>query len=246
MPSSRLSARTERNRLVRVRAHDDYERAYAEPDPLVTVRIASYQRTRELLEIALPSVLAQSHANLEVIIVNDGPNPETAAAVQAIGDPRVSYSEFRRRSSYPKHPQHRWFVAGSPGMNEGLRSATGRWIAALDDDDEFTPDHVERLLALARESHGELVYGALRQNDLTTNRTAHIFSDPPQRGGFSFQGSLVHGMLSFFRYDTRSWRVGEPADWNLARRMLEAGVRTGAVDEVVGTLNRVRYTDRVD
>lgn len=246
MRSSRLTARAEATRLARVRASDDYALAYDDPDPLVTVRIASYRRTRELLEVALPSVLAQSHANLEVIIVNDGPNPATAAAVREIADPRVSYSQFRRRSKYPRLPQHRWFVAGSPGMNDGLRRATGRWIAALDDDDEFAPNHVERLLALARETRGELVYGALVQNDLSTKTSAHIFSDPPVRGGFSFQGALVHGMLSFFRYDTRSWRFGEPGDWNLARRMLEAGVRTAAVDEVVGTLNRVPYTDRID
>ena len=229
-----------------MRALAGYERAFEEENPLVTVRIASYRRTRELLEVALPSVLSQTHQNLEIIIVNDGPNAETAAAVAAIGDQRVAYSEFPRRSAYPRRPQHRWYVAGSPGMNEGIRRATGSWIAALDDDDEFTVDHVQRLLALARETRAELVYGALTQNDLGSSTSVHIFSDPPQRGGFSFQGALVHGMLSFFRFDPTSWRLGEPGDWNLARRMLAAGVRTGAVDEVVGTLHRVPYTQRTD
>jgi glycosyltransferase involved in cell wall biosynthesis len=229
-----------------VRQLAEYERAFDEPNPLVTVRIASYRRTRELVEVALPSVLAQTHENLEIIVVNDGPNPDTAAAVAAMGDRRVTYSEFERRSRYPRRPQHRWYVAGSPGMNEGIRRATGSWIAALDDDDEFTVDHVERLLALARTTRAELVYGALTQRDLSSNTIAHIFSDPPQRGGFSFQGALVHGMLTFFRFDTKSWRLGEPGDWFLARRMLAAGVRTGAVDEVVGTLHRVPYTDRAD
>ena len=246
MLSSRPTADAEVERLARVRKRARYRRAFEVENPLVTVRIASYRRTRELMEVALPSVLAQTHENLEIIIVNDGPNPETAAAIRAIGDRRVRYSEFRRRSVYPERPQHRWFVAGSPGMNEGIRRARGRWIAALDDDDEFTPHHVARLLALARETRAELVYGALVQNDLSENTSARIFSDPPQRGGFSFQGALVHGMLSFFRYDTESWRVEEPGDWNLARRMLAAGVRTGAVDEVVGTLHRVPYTKRDD
>jgi hypothetical protein len=40
--------------------------------------------------------------------------------------------------------------------------------------------------------------------------------------------------LAFFRYDVDSWRYGEPADWNMWRRMMEAGVRVGFVDRIVG------------
>jgi hypothetical protein len=231
-------------RLGEARREPDYERVWEEPDPLVTVRIASYQRTDDLMNIALRSVLAQSHQNLEIIIVNDGPNPETAAAVKELNDDRITYSEFAHRFVYPEPAAYRWYVAGSPGMNEGIRRARGAWIAPLDEDDEFTENHIERLLSLARETRAEVAYGALIQRDLVEKTESHVFSYPPNRGGFSFQGALVHGALRFFEYDQESWLVAEPGDWNLARRMLAAGVRMAGVDEVVATLNWTPYTHK--
>jgi hypothetical protein len=231
--------------LVRqARKSSDYEYAWNHEDPLVTVRIATYQRTHELMTISLPSVLAQTHPNIEVQIVNDGPNPETAQALAELGDPRVHYSEFPHRWEYPEKKSHRWFVAGSPGMNEGIRRARGLWVAPLDEDDSFEPDHIERLLALAREFRAEVAYGALIQHNRAEDTEARIFSYPPIRGGFSFQGALVHGSLRFFQYDQESWLVDEPGDWNLARRMLAAGVRFAGVDEVVGRLNWTPYSHK--
>jgi hypothetical protein len=40
-------------------------------------------------------------------------------------------------------------VAGSTPMNHGVEISRGEWIAPLDDDDEFTPDHVEVMLNAA-------------------------------------------------------------------------------------------------
>jgi hypothetical protein len=42
--------------------------------------------------------------------------------------------------------------------------------------------------------------------------------------------------LGFFEYDTASWVLNEPADWNLCRRMMAAGVRIGHVPRVVTTV----------
>lgn len=231
-------------RLAAARAESGYDKPWTTKDPLVSVRIATYQRTHELMTISLPSVLAQTHGNLEIVIVNDGPNPETAEAIRELGDPRVTYVEFPHRSIYPERRAHRWFVAGSPGMNEGIRRSTGLWVAPLDEDDVFEPDHIERLLAVAKDSRAEVAYGALTQRNLVDGSEAHIFSYPPERGGFSFQGALVHRSLRFFEYDQESWLVDEPGDWNLARRMLAAGVRFAGVDEVVGVLNWTPYTHK--
>ncbi len=39
--------------------------------------------------------------------------------------------------------------------------------------------------------------------------------------------------LRFFEYNPKSWMLNEPGDWNLCRRMLEAGVRMGSIDQIV-------------
>ena len=231
--------------LAALRTTAEYSAALDEPEPLVSVRIASFRRTAELMDVALASVFAQSYERLEVVIVNDGPNEATRRAIEGLRDPRVRYEEFPRRSNYPEDPHARWMVAGSPGMNRGADLAIGTWLAPLDEDDAFTPDHVEKLLGLAQRERVELAYGALIQRNTVNNTEARIFSEPPAISQFSFQGALYLRMLgSVFRYDEESWLVEEPGDWNLIRRMTEAGVTMAATDDVVAVMNQVPYTHK--
>ena len=231
--------------LAALRATAEYEAALDEPEPLVSVRIATYRRTAELMDIALASVFAQSYERFEVVIVNDGPNEATRRAVEGLRDPRVRYEEFPQRTSYPEDPHARWMVAGSPGMNRSAELATGTWLAPLDEDDAFTPDHIEKLLTLAQRERVELAYGALTQRNTVNNTEARIFSDPPAISQFSFQGALYLRMLtSVFRYDEESWLIEEPGDWNLIRRMTAAGVTMAATEDVVAVMNQVPYTHK--
>lgn len=235
-----------RSELAEARKQEAYERAFTEPEPLVSVRIAAYQNTKALMDRAIYSVLQQTYQNFEIIVVNDGPNAATRDAISSLNDPRIEYVEFPFRRSYPEKASDRWMVAGAPGMNEGARRASGNWIAPLDDDDEFGSDHIEFLLDLARTRRAELVYGALDRLDEISGEREHIFAFPPQRGGFSFQGALYHSGLRFFEYDEESWRLGEPGDWNLCRRMMSAGVRICGVDRIVGNVYRVPFADKED
>jgi len=235
-----------RSGLEQLRGSEAYAEAFSDPNPLVTVRIASYRKTRELIEVAIASVLRQTHQNFEIVVVNDGPNRETRAAIEKLGDHRIRYTEFAERAAYPRHPHLRWMVAGSPGMNAGVQMARGSWIAPLDDDDEFTPDHIEKLLRLAQDNRAELAYGALHRIDVDTGEEQVIFSSPPAISQFSFQGSLYMTALSFMSYDTQSWRMREPGDWNLIRRMTEAGVKFASTRDVVGTVYSSVYSRNHD
>lgn len=228
-----------------VRASPEYELALAAPEPLMSVRIASYRRTEELMDVAIASVLAQTYERFEIIVVNDGPNEKTRAAIAGLGDSRVRYEEFPARTVYPDDPHARWMVAGSPGMNRGADLATGEWIAPLDEDDAFTPDHLEVLLSVAQKGGAELAYGALVQRNLVNGTDDRIWSDPPSVGRFSFQGAIYLRVLNpLFRYDESSWLVEEPGDWNLARRMLAAGIRMSSTEQVVALMNQVPYTHK--
>ncbi len=233
-----------REQLAGARREADYEAAYDEPEPLVSVRIASFERTQQLMELAIPSVLAQSYDRLEVVVVNDGPNPRTRAAIERLGDPRVRYDETPVRGDYPKDPRSRWRVAGTPAGNRGIELCRGRWIAALDDDDEFTADHVETLLSLARDERAELVWGALVLRDLAAGTERTITCPRPTEPQFRFQAAMYHASLSMFRYEPLAWTLQEAGDKNLSRRMVEAGVRTAGTEAVVGTLNVVWAKDK--
>lgn len=80
-----------RHLLQAVRDTPAYNKAFTDPNPLVTVRIPSYNKTEALMEIAVASVLRQTHKNFELIIVNDGPNEKTKSAIKKLGDKRITY-----------------------------------------------------------------------------------------------------------------------------------------------------------
>ena len=111
---------------------------------LVSVVIPTVDRPALLAE-AVASALAQTHRDLEVIIVLSGVTPETAAAAERYGtDAKVRVVAMERGT-----------LASS--RNYGMTFARGEWIAFLDDDDIWLPDKIERQLAAARESGADLV-----------------------------------------------------------------------------------------
>ena len=135
-----------RRGLLAARATDEYERAFGESDPLVTIRIPTYVRSGLLVERALRSIARQTHQNFEVIVVGDGCTNDTAERIEEFGDPRISSVNLPYRYPYPEDPEHRWSVAGAPGVNAATELARGSWLAMLNDDDEFEPQHLECLL----------------------------------------------------------------------------------------------------
>ena len=104
--------------------------------PRVSVVIPTAGRPR-LIGRAVASVLAQTLPDLELIVVVDGPDPDTVAALATIHDERLRVLQ-----------NHSPAGAGA-ARNLGAAQARGDWLAFLDDDDEFLPEKLERQLALA-------------------------------------------------------------------------------------------------
>ena len=233
----RLAAEDEpraREALWRLRADPAYEAAYTEAEPLVSVVIPTYDQAELLRDRALPSVLEQTYDRLEVIVVGDAASPDTRRAVEAVGDPRVRFHDLPVRGPYPEDPAKRWLVAGVPPYNAGVRMARGRWIAPLDDDDAFHPDHVERLLRHARSERAELSYGRYREHHPGGGVRSSEPVFPPAAGEFGLQCCVYHaGLAPIFELELADAVWGEPYDWGLVRRMLRAGVRVAMLDEEV-------------
>lgn len=246
LSSDRDNINVLRHKLWAVRDTKEYSAVFNNVEPLISVRIATYNRPKELVNVAIASVLKQTYQNFEIIVVSDGPNKDTESALAHISDKRVRYVSLHNRGLYPEDPQNKWRVAGSPGMNMGAYLSKGEWIAPLDDDDEFSEDHLEKLLKLALSTKSEMVYGALIQKN-TVNGDEHvIWSSPPAVSQFSFQGAMYMKKIDFFEYDEQSWVVREPGDWNLCRRMQLAGVRISATKDVIGTMYATPYTHKLN
>jgi len=228
-----------RRDLLKFRQTSEYEKLFNEVHPLVSVRIATWNNPELLIERAIKSVLKQSYDNWEIIVVGDCCDDDTENRVKSLNDSRISFYNMPHRGVYPKDRLKRWQVAGSPGMNRGAELARGQWIAPLDDDDEFSEDHIEVLLEKALSGRFECVYGNIEQVFLPENTRKVIGTYPPEEGEISSQAFIYPKLLNFFEWETQSWKVNEPGDWNLIRRMLEAGVLFGKVDKTVSTIYRL-------
>jgi putative methyltransferase (TIGR04325 family) len=231
----------QRERLRELRRQPAYERAFSGDRPLVSIVIPTYGNYEMLRERALPSALNQTYDQIEVIVVGDESPPQTSEAVASLGDDRVRYFNRPLRGPYPDDPKQRWYVAGSSPYNDAVALASGEWIAPLDDDDAFTPDHVERLLEFARAERAELAYGAIRQHR-PGGVVDRIGSFPPQWAEFNLQAAIYHaGLATIFDLELADWIYEEPYDWSLVRRMLRAGVRCAFLDEELVEYYPSRY-----
>ena len=133
----------------------------AEVDPgskkkvLISVVIPAYN-AEDFIERTLASALAQSHRNIEVIVVNDGSTDQTASIVKrlAAADKRIRLIQ-----------QENSGVAAA--RNAGIRASCGTYIAPLDADDLWHPSKLEKQLGVfsGKGSDLGLVYTLYRKID---------------------------------------------------------------------------------
>jgi glycosyltransferase involved in cell wall biosynthesis len=221
-----------RRRLAELRTTEEYALAFTEPEPLVSVVIPTYMGYETLRERAIPSVLAQTYGNVEVVVVGDAAPNETAEVVASFGDDRIVYENLTIRGPYPEDPFDRWNVTPVPPYNAAVRLAKGRWISPFADDDALRPHALEVMVDTVQRERYEVCYGKL--NCILEDGTEVVFGTfPPQHAGFGLQGGIYHAGLSFIEQELGYHVFRLPNDWAMARRMLRAGARFGFVDEVV-------------
>ena len=113
----------------------------------VSVIIPTYKRSKYLIR-AIKSVLNQTYENIEIIIVDDnGKGTEDQL------DTELRLKEFIDKNQIVYVPLEK-NSGGSAARNVGINKSTGKYIALLDDDDEFMPQKVE-LQVKKLESLGE-------------------------------------------------------------------------------------------
>lgn len=108
---------------------------YNKNNPLVSAIIPTHNRAK-ILPAAIESVLAQTYKNIEIIIIDDGSKDDTK---EIIDDYRQRFSNF----IYLRHEIARGACAA---RNSGIKAASGEFIAGLDDDDEWLPERIEKML----------------------------------------------------------------------------------------------------
>ncbi len=114
---------------------------------LISVIIPAYN-AGPWIEEAVHSVLVQTHAHLEVIVVNDGSTDDTLARLLAIPDPRLRVVDQAN-------------AGVSAARNMGLAIAVGDFITFMDGDDAMLPTNLEMKLRGLLDHGVDWVYGDL-------------------------------------------------------------------------------------
>lgn len=101
--------------------------------PVVTVVVPAYNAAA-FISRAVDSVLAQTFADFELLVVDDGSTDDTRAVLASYG------GRIRVLAKTNGGP--------AAARNHGLRQAQGRYIAFLDADDHWRPEKLERQVQL--------------------------------------------------------------------------------------------------
>jgi glycosyltransferase involved in cell wall biosynthesis len=113
--------------------------------PMVSVIVPTCNRPGMLVE-TLKSVLQQTYPNIEIVVVNDG-DMDVQHIVHSINK--------KGNITYVNHDQNKGVAAA---RNTGIKLSRGKYIAYLDDDDRFYPQHVETLVRFLESSDYRVAY----------------------------------------------------------------------------------------
>jgi glycosyltransferase involved in cell wall biosynthesis len=210
--------------------------------PLVTVYIPTRNR-RHLLQRAVESVLAQSYPQLDVIVVNDCSNDDTAAYLNALAT-----RDARLRVFHEPTP------GGAPrARNKAILAARGELITGLDDDDWFKPTRIERFVqAFAEHQRRGSQFSCLFSDDECTDGAFSRIARKPdlvraeQLYFFNLIGNQVFTRTALLR-EAGLFDPEMPAwqDLDLFIRLLRHAGPALRVDSPSYVLNLERRHDRI-
>jgi glycosyltransferase involved in cell wall biosynthesis len=202
--------------------------------PTISVVIPTRNRSNLLMNRSIPSVMAQTFQDWELLVVGDETDQATCEQMKALAtnDRRVRFWNLPRQS-YSEISHEAWGQSGIAAMNFGWDQALGEWVLILGDDDELTSDAMEVLLNESKNcpDNPDLVYGV----STIRNRSGIIDnygSCPPGRGRLA-DGANIRRRSLPYRYELDCIDRGMEGDSDLWTRMMENGVRWHFTTRVV-------------
>ena len=146
--------------------------------PIVSVIIPTYNRA-SMLKYAIQSVLNQSYPHYEIIIVDDGSTDNTPSTVRLFKDERISFIK------------HEVVRGASAARNTALQICRGKYIAFIDDDDQWKPDKLKKQITAFQKASPEVgvVYTAFWK--IKNNRQTYM----PSSEIIKKQGNIQNTLL---------------------------------------------------
>ena len=141
--------------------------------PFFSIIIPTYNRAHTI-KTPIDSIINQTFADWELVIVDDGSTDDTKKIVESYQDNRIKYvwQENQERSA---------------ARNHGIRLAKGEWICFQDSDDAYLPEHLD-----------VLYNGILENSDYKVIRTGLIIYE---NGEFSKKSTIKSSRYDQFPFE---------------------------------------------
>ena len=140
--------------------------------PTVSIIIPTYNRWA-LIEETIQSVIHQTYRAWEIIVVDDGSDDDTELLITKFNDERIRYIRIEHCGIFGKV------------RNQGLKIATGEYVAFLDSDDLWHEHKLRRQLELLNQyANASFVFN-----------NVHFFGDQLQPSPAEFENLFVGNVL---------------------------------------------------
>jgi Glycosyltransferases involved in cell wall biogenesis len=211
--------------------------------PDISVIITTYNRPT-FLRRALASVLAQDikGVDVEVVVVDDGSEEDNIPVLTDLdkhfmlkGIPLL-YFKMGENSGYQCKPK-----------NIGIQQSNGEFIAYLDDDNVWKPNHLRALWNELQRTDADLVYG-MREYKATkeckkppvlgTGVIGPFVTDNILKANFIDTSDMLHSKGVYYKLaeiDGKGWDedLNRFGDWNFVARLARAGFKGRPVYQII-------------
>lgn len=182
------------------------------PEFTISVIMPTYKR-HQYIRHAIQSVMNQTFRDFEIIVVNDGGSRECEAVIESFKSDNIRYL-------YIEHG------GLSHALNQGILASRSKYIAYLDDDDRYLPDHLQNLVSALESSYSFVYSDAYREvkiyKDKKWNRTSKTveFSYDFKPGRFAEKNyipvlCMAHRRDCFERIGLFELDLPNAMDWDL-------------------------------
>lgn len=144
--------------------------------PFFSVIIASYNRASIVMR-AINSVLSQTFANFEVIVVDDGSNDTTEKVVLSIQDKRIRYVNQENKGV-------------CAARNNGVSKAVGEYLVFLDSDDYASDNWLEDFYQTSLIYQTDFIFCDMKRVDLNTQKESIVKAQDPYCQGIISESGL--------------------------------------------------------
>ncbi len=204
--------------FIRARSEPQFSEVFQQVTPLVSVCVATYNRPVLLIKRCIASLLRQTYRNIQIVVVGDHCTDDTEYTLAQIRDSRITFENLPERGPYPRPGVNRWRVAGTYAMNRALDLCEGSFISHLDDDDEATPERLEKLVRRALEKRLEFIWHKFFYQ-LDGGVWSTLGGDELQLNQVTTGSIFYHRFFSKIKWDVFAFRRQEPGDWNRIRKI---------------------------